>query len=223
MRNEVVIKFDDLATADLSPGTVLLGGTSGRLGDEPLHHVVAVGNQGGIRYAGRIAQCRAIALFSTFEDPLWPDRLDSGSGVLTYYGDNRTADRALTEPRGNALLHHWFGRGFNLEARRQWPPILLVSHANESGLPPRSQRFHGVAVPGSSTLPPHDWLVAKWFERDTGRFQNYVLTATLLDVELVTRSWLDQLMAGDALGSACPGAYREWVERGEFPIHPKPV
>ena len=51
------------------------------------------------------------------------------------------------EPKGNRLLRQILGRGFS-------SPI-------EAGLPARSQLFQGVAVPGTPTEHPEDWLVAK--------------------------------------------------------------
>jgi hypothetical protein len=55
---------------------------------EPLHHLMPVGNQGGIRT--RKAR-RLVVLYTQWSDPDWPDQLDPETGKLTYYGDNKTA------------------------------------------------------------------------------------------------------------------------------------
>ena len=48
----MIIRFDDLADADLHPGAIYEAGTKGNYGDEPIHKVLGVGNQSGIRQRG---------------------------------------------------------------------------------------------------------------------------------------------------------------------------
>ena len=43
-------------------------------------------------------------LYTSGNDPDWPDTLDTETGLFTYYGDNKTAGRALEDtPRGGKL------------------------------------------------------------------------------------------------------------------------
>ena len=77
-------------------------------------------------------------------------------------------------------------------------------------------RFLGLAVPGAQNVQPADDLVAVWRTSDGERFQNYRATFTILDVGVVPRSWLDELVTGVVLGSSCPEPYRAWVHKGNY-------
>ena len=55
-----------------------------------------------------------------------------------------------------------------------------------------------------------------WRTTKGQRFQNYRATFSVLDVPVVSRHWIDQIVAGDALGLACPGPFREWVTTGRY-------
>ena len=216
MSHEVVL-FHELETADIPRGVICLGGSKGTIGDEPIHKLLKVGNQGGIRQRGPAEAPVLVALFSTQEHEDWPDEIDDRTGIVRYHGDNRTSVMGLHEPKGNRLLRNLFSQGFStMKDRMLAPPFFVFTTPTEPGLPGRSQRFRGLAVPGAPTVHPEDWLVAKWFDRPTGRFENYVLTLQLLDVPVVPRAWIDELAVGDVLGSACPSAYRQWVEHGHI-------
>ena len=60
-------------------------------------------------------------LYTTGEEPDWPDALDPYTGAFTYYGDNRRPGRALedTPNRGNLLLSRVFAWAHG--ARRHAP------------------------------------------------------------------------------------------------------
>ena len=53
---------------------------------------------------------KLVVLCTSGEDKDWPDRLDPGTGIFTYYGDNRKPGRDLhNTPRGgNGLLRDTF-------------------------------------------------------------------------------------------------------------------
>ena len=210
-----VLRFEDLETADIRRGAICQGGSKGTIRDEPIHKLLKVGNQGGIRLRGAENAPVLVALFSTQEHPDWPDEIDGRTGVVRYHGDNRTSVVGLHEPKGNRLLRQIFARGFSSTKDRQLtPPFFVFTSPTEAGHPARSQRFQGLAVPGTPTEHPEDWIVAKWFDRPGGRFENYLLTLQLLDVPVVRRAWIDELATGDVLGPSCPDAYRKWVEHG---------
>lgn len=211
-----IIRFGDLPTADLHPGATYEAGTQGNYGDEPIHLVLEVGNQGGIRQRGPTEAPLLVALFSTLEHEDWPDQIDAATGVVRYHGDNHTAVSALLDSKGNRVLRHVFSRGFSsVKDRMSCPPVFVFTSADDPGSPKRSQRFEGVAVPGSDVDPPEDWLVAKWFDRPSGRFENYVVTVTLLETATISRAWISELAGGDPLGPSCPESYRHWVETSQ--------
>lgn len=210
-----IVRFADLASTDLHRDTIYEGGTAGHYGDEPIHHMLPVGNQGGIRYAGPADRCRLVVLFSILDHQDWPDHIDEVTGVVTYYGDNRDGARAALDQKGNRAVREIFRRGFaTREARAECPPFLLFTRADEPGLPKRSQRFRGLAVPGAIGVPPEDWLVMKWFETPSGGFENYQLTLTLLNAPTVPRRWIDDVLAGRTASAHCPPQYAKWVREG---------
>jgi hypothetical protein len=67
------VALTELASADLTIDAVYEGGRSGNAGDDPLHPLIGVSNQGGFRYLGTREQPQLIVLTSSFDDPDWPD------------------------------------------------------------------------------------------------------------------------------------------------------
>ena len=96
--------------------------------------------------------------------------------------------------------------------RAQVPPFLLFDKPGTG----RDVRFRGLLAPGSDRVSGEEDLVAVWRTTRGQRFQNYRARFTVLDVAAVPRAWIDQVIAGDPLGTACPAAWRAWVERGNL-------
>jgi hypothetical protein len=63
---------------------------------------------------------------------------------------------------------------------------------------------------------PRDDLVAVWKSLGEQRFQNYRAVFTVLDVPVVSRVWIDAILAGDFMGDGCPAPWRRWVEDGVY-------
>lgn len=208
------VPFEELPRSDLRVGEIYRGGSAPNVGADPLARLLpGVGNQGGIR-SGRDG--RMVALFTTKEEAEWPDRLEPDSGVLTYFGDNRTAGRDLHEPRGNRSLRDaWQALGGGADGRRQ-APAFFVFEKTGSG---RDVRFLGLAALG--VADPEDDLAAVWSRSGEDSFLNYRARFTLLDAPVVARAWLDALEEGSALGPA-PLAWTRWVETGvRVPLRPE--
>jgi hypothetical protein len=206
--------FDALGSDDLRVDHVYRGGRRGNAADDPIQRLVPVGNQGGFRYRGSIAAngLRIVVLYTTGDDPQWPDHLDPFTGAFTYYGDNKRPGHNLhdTHRRGNEILRSLFDHAHgDVTTRGRVPPILVFSKVGTR----RDVMFRGLAVPGSSALPAGDDLVAVWRVFDDRRFQNYKATFTILDVPVVTRAWLSQVVSGDEPADA-PSAWATWVETG---------
>ncbi len=211
--------FDELATADLQVEAIYEGGCAGTLADDPLGKLIPVGNQGGFRYAGSVKKVdlRLVVLYTSGADRDWPDTLDRETGRFTYYGDNREPGKDLhdTSRGGNAILRSCFHRLHRSPPQReQIPPFFLFNKA--SAAEGRNVRFLGLAVPGARDAQPTDDLVAVWRSSGGERFQNYRSLFTILDVGVVPRMWLNEIAAGEPLGSACPKPYREWIEEGKY-------
>ncbi len=208
--------FNELSEADLIVDAIYKGGDTRNSGSDPLARLLPVGNQGGFRTAGgrNLPGCRLAVIFSNLAEPNWPDTLDLESGRFTYYGDNRRPGHQLHDtPRGgNALLRACFDSLHGNPPRREViPPFLIFTGTGER----RDVRFRGLAVPGFSGVSATDDLVAVWKTSGTERFQNYRSFFTVLDVSIVPRTWINDVLAGQHL-SAAPSAFAEWVKAGRY-------
>jgi len=214
---------DELESRDLVVDMVYEGGRSGNAGDDPLHRLIGVSNQGGFRYLGTLESPRLIVITSSFTDVDWPDMLDQRSGMLTYYGDNKHHGRELHDtPRfGNILLREMFAAAHAQPNRRgAVPPVLVFANAGSY----RDTRFVGLAVPGCSELPPMEDLVAIWKTSNGQRFQNYRASFTVLDCPKVPRVWLEDVRTGRAASANAPKAWLRWVQTGEYePLRAEPT
>ncbi len=156
---------------------------------------------------------RLSVLYTSGVEVDWPDFLDPQTGVLTYYGDNRSPGHALldTQRGGNLLLEYAFdaARRPSKEDRLRVPPFLLFQRA----APGRAVRFRGLLAPESARLNPDEELTAIWRSKNGLRFQNYRAKFTVLDVATVSRTWLTAISGGaQTTTEGCPEPWREWVE-----------
>lgn len=209
------ITWAELSTADLTVDAVYEGGRSGNAGDDPLHPLIGVSNQGGFRYLGTREQPQLIVLTSSFDDPDWPDRVDRETGIATYFGDNKRPGRSLhdTPRNGNHLLRVMFDAIHQHPARRaEVPPVLLFGNAGHF----RDMVFLGLLVPGAAELSGLEDLVAVWKMTAQQRFQNYRAAFTVLDTPVVSRQWLNDIKAGKPVSGETPSSWRAWVESGNY-------
>jgi Restriction endonuclease AspBHI N-terminal/Restriction endonuclease len=213
MTHEDPVQFVDLSTADLILDRTYRGGHSRNFGDDPISRLLPVGNQGGFRVAGSIVRgtVRLVVLYTSGVEVDWPDAIDPTTGDFTYYGDNRHPGRELHDtPRGgNLLLREVFAASRESADRRLTVPPVLLFQATGSG---RDVVFRGLLAPGSPRLSGDEELVAIWRTTKDYRFQNYRSHFTVLRTSVVSRAWINQILAGDPLADACPGEWRKWVQ-----------
>jgi hypothetical protein len=210
------VAFENIHRADLFVDATYCGGTAGNVSDDPLGALLPVGNQGGFRYAGSPRTgCQLVALYTSGADPDWPDALDSETGRFTYFGDNKTPGAELHETRrgGNVLLRDTFAKLHSMPPERRDIPPFFVFRKGTRG---RDIVFLGLAAPSAPDVTPRDDLVAVWKTLGQQRFQNYRATFTILDVPVVTREWIDSVVAGDPLGASCPAPWRTFVGTGAY-------
>lgn len=211
------ISFSDLKSADLIVDAIYKGGLANTAGADPLARLLPCGNQGGFRFCGSttLPGCRLAILFSTFNEPDWPDLLEPETGRFMYFGDNRQPGHELHETRGgNKLLRMCFeALHSEQQSRLTIPPFFVFSRATER----RDVQFKGLAVPGAEGVPATDDLVAIWRTSGGLRFQNYRAIFTILDVPVVSRDWLNHIAAEPSGESNCgPTAWEEWRTRGTY-------
>jgi len=210
-----VIPLSELGSADLIVDAIYQGGRKGNAGDDPFPALLNVSNQGGFRYRGNLAALEMLVLTSSFSDPDWPDALDRETSVFTYFGDNKRPGRGLHEtPRhGNELLRTLFENAIAGGIQRaNVPPVFVFSNIGEW----RDVMFLGLAVPGVSEHPASDDLVAIWRVSKGLRFQNYRARFTILDVPLVSRTWIRDLISAKSDSPHAPKAWKEWIDTGRY-------
>jgi len=156
-----VFSFADLARADLVIDAIYEGGTKGNTGDDVLGKLIpGAGNQGGFRQVGSWDTPQLAVLYSSMDDPDWPDSISVYTGVFTYFGDNKKPGLSLhdTPRRGNKLLRSCFDILHSApEQRAKIPPFLVFTKGHKG----RDVIFRGLAVPGVDADPAED-LVAIW-------------------------------------------------------------
>jgi len=214
MTSRPTIAFEDLATTDLVVDAVYKGGSAGNAGDDPIAKLVPVGNQGGFRYKGRVTpfDVQLVVLYTTGQDRDWPDFLDEHTGRFVYFGDNKKPGNELhtTSRSGNRILRAAFDRIHDTDT--YVPPFLLFAKVGSG----RDVRFRGLAVPGNPHLAADSDLVAIWRTTNGERFQNYRAVFTVLDVGVVPRAWIDDLLSGKWNTENCPAAFFEWSIRRHY-------
>lgn len=213
------VPFNELAIADLVVGTVYEGGDLGHIGDEPISKLVpGAGNQGGIRSAGPMEARKLVVLFTTWHDVDWPDSVDTSTGRLTYFGDNKTPGNELHASGlgGNLTFKVAFERLHAVPGgRRTIPPFFLFAR-RPTEASARAVQFLGLCAPGFPGMAESEDLIAVWKTSGQARFQNYRATFTVLDAPRVPRAWLDDLSRGTIMTARAPAAWTEFVERGTY-------
>lgn len=203
--------FDGLHRADLVVDAIYRGGAAGNVADDPLGRLVPCGNQGGFRFkVDPDGEPLFVVLYTDLSDRDWPDILDAELGRFTYWGDNKRPGQRLTATRrgGNLILQTMFDRLHgSVDERRRIPPFFVFTKAGRG----RDVRFRGLAVPGAPDITANEDLVAVWRTGADGqRFQNYRAVFSILDVSVVTRAWIDDIVVGIRNGSNAPDAWSRW-------------
>lgn len=181
-------------------------------------------NQGGLRVVSRQDGTRLpayIVLYTSFEEIEWPDYLDVESGILRYYGDNRTPGKELhdTPRNGNKYLREIFSWIDMPENRKDIPPLLVFRKTNHAF----DVQFLGVAVPSNPNISPENELFAIWRTKDGKRFQNYEAYFSILDTgnEVISKEWLRQLIDDhDGSINLAPAVWRKFIDQGRHAIKP---
>jgi Restriction endonuclease AspBHI N-terminal/Restriction endonuclease len=201
-----------MPSTDLVVDGIYPGGRAGNASDDPLGQLVGVSNSGGFRYLGSLEKLALVVLTTSRSDPNWPDELDKENGVFTYYGDNKDPGRELHDtPRfGNEILRRLFEQAVHASGRSCVPPILAFANTGTY----RDVTFLGLLVPGLAGHSATEDLAAIWRATNGRRFQNYRARFSILDVPVVSRDWINDIISGRALSDRAPRSWLEWIETG---------
>ena len=209
-----------LSDEDLIIDKIYKGLRNGNASDDPLPSLLNVDSGAGFRHLGKrpeVETLKLIVLKSNFNDQDWPDYLDKENGLLTYYGDNKQPGRELhdTPRKGNQILKNLFSVRHQSCQLNHFPPIFVFGSTGNY----RDVRYLGLAVPGAESLGADNDLVAVWRTggADNNRFQNYKSIFTILDVPRVSRKWIVDIQAGNAVESEhAPSRWKEWLTSRKY-------
>lgn len=218
-----VYEFNDLTDAPLVIDAVYK--SRGTLfGDDPLGRLLPkLENQGGFRRVKRndgSGNLAYIVLYIT-QEVEWPDYLDRETGLLRYYGDNRTPGKALhdTHKKGNRHLREIFSKIDIASERKNIPPFLVFQWAGNAF----DAKFLGIATPSNPNIPVDRELNAIWRSSRGDRFQNYEAYFTILDTgqDEIDKRWLESLIYDNENSERfAPDAWKKFIRLGRHGITP---
>ena len=127
------VPFDTIGRADLHIDTTY-GSRDSTLAGEPLQAMFRCGNQGGFRQKrSATGGISLVVLFSTLDNPDWPDHLDEQEGVFVYYGDNKKpGDLHVTKRAGKKTCFRDLRSTTGFRRRPQSHTALLHLHARSA-------------------------------------------------------------------------------------------
>jgi len=222
-----LIEFNSLIRSHLFIDATYESSHDGQLAGEPISKLLpGLGNMGGFRASGRGGDKNFVVLFSTGENKDWPDSLDLNTGQFIYFGDNKRPGHELhdTPNGGNKILRRVFELLHQTPASRELIPPFFIFDKCPTEHGARSVQFKGLAVPGYPGLSTTDDLVAVWKTSDGQRFQNYRSVFTVLDIPVISREWINDILVGNADSDNAPDVWKRWVEHGHYePLKSEPT
>lgn len=220
-------KFEELSNCDLNVDALYIGGNGNHVGDDPISKILKCGNQAGFRYTGSYHNPKFIVLYSSRENIDWPDSIDVETGIYKYYGDNKKPGHELhdTPRKGNLILKNIFeSLSSESNPRGNIPPIFIFEKypTIESN---RTVQFKGLCVPGTIQNHPNESLIAIWKTSSGQRFQNYTAYFTILDIGIISRKWINDIINGNIITNNTPKIYLDWINSGKYEplVSPKTV
>lgn len=222
-----MIPFQDLPNCELIVDSVYESSYDGQLAGEPISKLLpGLGNMGGFRPSGRGEDKNLVVLFSTGEDKDWPDTIDLNTGQFIYFGDNKTPGHEIHDTRkgGNKILRRVFEQLYQTPANRSLISPFLIFDKCPTEHGSRSVQFKGLAVPGYPGMSATEDLVAVWKTTNGQRFQNYRSVFTVLDIPVISREWINDILAGNANSDNAPEVWKRFIDNGHYePLKSEPT
>jgi len=204
------VGFNDLKTSDLYLNCTYQS-KSGKLEDETIGVMFPVGNRGGFRkslYKKNAELVNFVILHLTSAEPDWPDEFSDDGKKLVYYGDSSASEEILKTKRGgNRFLSLIFER-LETENRSNIPPIFVFQSVPAK----RDVVFKGLAVPSADP----DSLVVQKKIKNGMNVNNYKAVFDILDLDIVPRAWINDLLNNTRFTENTPNEYKEWVTLGKL-------
>ncbi len=214
------ISIDELVDADLIVGSIYEWGQDISFKFEPLHLLLEVANTGGFRpkktVKGKPWEYAYVVLYSTGGKEEWPDNIDAEKALFTYFGDNKAPSDDWAKTPGNRILGQVFSKKGDQNDRREIYPFFFFTIVPNT----RHAQFRGLAVPGHQSIESQEDLLIEERDSSDGMFLNYKASFSLLNIPIVKREFINELLQGNSLGDAAPLPWREWIETGEYDLLP---
>ncbi|MGY3704406.1 hypothetical protein BW731_07060 [Vagococcus martis] len=191
-----IIHFNELSTAALIPGCIYQGGNKGNVGDDPITRLLGVGNSGGMR--PKINWDKEIAYIVLLSNPAnfheYPDNLDISNNVLTYYGDQRVANKHYSETKhkGNINVKGLFEQVHSGNLIKTFPCFYFEKIGGKG----RNYRYVGIAYPFVKNKKLEEVCKNIKIQSGNGVIDNYKFLFTIDSTTIVTREWLNSLIIG---------------------------
>lgn len=215
------IEFEDLSNANLIGGCVYKGGPQGGLVGEPISKIFklkglnGIGNQSGIRRSmvqvkNRTNELAFMVIVNRNSEEEWKNTYNAETKILTYYGDNRTANNYYlnTKQNGNKAFEEIFSQAFSNDYRRyKLAPIFYFEKPGKSG----DVRFVGLALPFVRGFTKDKCLQLKNF----GEYENLVAHFTVIEDIEIEREWFYDLKNGLKINSPYqPDIWSDFLREG---------
>jgi Restriction endonuclease AspBHI N-terminal/Restriction endonuclease len=170
-----------------------------------------IGNMKGIRVVGNTPSWKLYVLTSTESESDWPDSLDEATGLLTYWGDNRTPGKEMHDQPGNRFFREIFARAASgSDERKRVPPGFYFTHGDHG----RDMVFRGMIIPKTNEVANSEELISVWRSSYGKRFQNYRARFTVLNATEIDLRWVRSVIEGKELKDLAPLAWKSWIEKG---------
>ena len=127
---------------------------------------------------------------------------------MTYFGDNKTPEQEFLTKKGNKILQKYFEMLKNPETQKIIPPFFIfIKHSTENST--RSVQFKGVAFPGHSKFSLSQNLITVLKKNTEGKsFQNYEARFSILNIDFVSREWINDISSGNKNTKNSPDAWK---------------
>lgn len=213
----MVVEFNDLSNSNLIVNEIYKGGKASGKGSEVLHKLFpGISNSGGFRIKQGENPKRDYfcILYADNKHKEWINVFESSTGKFTYYGDNKDVNIPIenVSKKGISLLKR-VNDHFKKENRKSIPPIFVFVKGKVGW----DIRFIGIAVPGFIEDQPTKFLEEVSYDEGEGQVANYKSIYTILDVRVISREWINDVMEGRAYESKhVPLNWKIWVDKGIY-------
>ena len=193
------IKYEYLKKSNLYRNAFYLTDRENEKNNDPLSQMFDCEDNGVFRYVG-----------GSNLDPV-------NIALLCYKKNEPEFSKNIDERSGLDFLRICF-RNAESSHRESIPPFFVFT-TGISGPRGLDLLFRGVVIPGDQGQLVDRETHLIWSSKNVEKYLHKKPTFTVLHIDEVSRSWINDLINGDPLSDNCPEVWRKWVETGECIKH----